>query len=111
MTYRPEDLEAGKAHKVIHVGGGIKYFSQRFMTDARMISAGAPSGGTGDFVYLLNPNGIQYYVNANNDFRVSKFSDHTLHGNMDADVAYVFLEVQLAVHNLLIQACTADITT
>ncbi len=110
LTYRPEDLEAGKAHKVIHVGGGVKYFSQRFMTDARMIAAGAPSGGTGDFVYLLNPNGIQYYVNANNDFRVSKFTDHTMHGNMDADVAYVFLEVQLAVHNLLIQACTADLT-
>tara|TARA_R110000851_G_scaffold84037_1_gene183485 strand:+ start:15535 stop:16626 length:1092 start_codon:yes stop_codon:yes gene_type:complete len=110
LMYRPEDLESGKAHKVVHVAGGIKYFSNRFMTDARMLAAGAPSGGTGDFVYLLNPNGIHYYVNANNDFRVSKFTDHTMHGNMDADVAYVFLEVQLAVHNLLIQACTADLT-
>ena len=81
------------------------------MTDARLTSAGvlSPAPATvGLYVYLLNPNGIQYYVNANNDFRVSKFTDHLQHGNMDADVAYVFLEVQLAVQNLLIQACTCD---
>jgi hypothetical protein len=108
LTYRPEDLEAGKAHKVIHIGGGIKYFSNRFMTDAKVVTAGAAAGS--EFVYLLNPNGIHYYVNANNDFRVTKFTDHTMHGNMDADVAYVFLEIQLAVHNLLIQAATCNIT-
>ena len=113
LMYRPEDLEAGKAHKVIHVAGGIKYFSNRFMTDTKITDngGGAPGGvTTPGYVYLLNPNGIHYYVNANNDFRVTKFTDHTMHGNMDADVAYVFLEVQLAVHNLLIQACTADLT-
>ena len=107
LMYRPEDLDAGKAHKTIHVINGVKYFANRFMTEARMQTNGN-SGHTG-LVYLLNPNGIQYYVNAGNDFRVTKFTDHTMHGNMDADVAFVFLEVQLAVHNPLIQACTSDV--
>lgn len=106
IMYRPEDLEKGMAQKTIHVIGGVQYYNSRFITDARIQ---AVSGSTDvKFVYLLNPNGIQYYVNANNDFRVTKFTDHTLHGNMDADVGYVFLESQLAVHQLLIQACTSD---
>lgn len=101
VVYRPDDLEAGKAHKTVHVAGGIKYFSNRFMTDNRI------SGTTGQFVYLLNPNGMQLWVNANNEFRVSKFSDHLQHGNMDADVGYVFLEIQFAVPSLVTQGCTA----
>ena len=109
LMYRPEDLESGKAHKTIFVINGVKYFSNRFLTDARMVSAGAAAGDA-DFVYLLNPNGIQYYVNGGNDFRVTKFTDHTMHGNMDADVAFVFLEVQLAVQNPLIQGCTCNLT-
>lgn len=105
LMYRPEDLERGMAQKTIHVINGVKYYNSRFITDSRIdIDA---SGDTG-FVYLLNPNGIQYYVNANNDFRVTKFTDHTMHGNMDADVAYVFLESQLAVHQLLIQGCLSN---
>ncbi len=107
LMYRPEDLDAGKAHKTVHVINGVKYFSNRFMTDARLTAAG--NTGDSDFVYLLNPNGIQYWVNANNDFRVTKFTDHTMHGNMDADVAYGFLEVQFCVNNPLIQACSADL--
>jgi len=114
LMYRPEDLESGKAHKTVHVVNGVKYFSNRFMTNARLTAAGAGGvGGTPDvsgYVYLLNPNGIQYWVNANNDFRVTKFTDHTMHGNMDADIAYVFLEVQFAVNNPLIQACISDNT-
>ena len=106
LMYRPEDLEKGMSQKTIHVINGVQYYNSRFITDAR-IQAVASSTDT-KFVYLLNPNGIQYYVNANNDFRVTKFTDHTLHGNMDADVGYVFLESQLAVHQLLIQACTSD---
>jgi hypothetical protein len=107
IVYRPEDLDAGKAHKTVYVINGVKYFSNRFMTDARITAAG--NTGDSDFVYLLNPNGIQYWVNANNDFRVTKFTDHTMHGNMDADVAYVFLEVQFCVNNPIIQACSADL--
>ncbi len=107
LMYRPEDLERGMAQKTIHVINGVKYYNSRFINDDRVDQNG--SGDTG-FVYLLNPNGIQYYVNANNDFRVTKFTDHTMHGNMDADVAYVFLESQLAVHQLLIQGCLSDQT-
>tara|TARA_R100001594_G_scaffold13429_1_gene29084 strand:+ start:701 stop:1774 length:1074 start_codon:yes stop_codon:yes gene_type:complete len=102
ITYRPDDLEAGKAHRTIYVANGIKYFPNRFMTTARMSAVKSGS----EFVYLLNPNGVEWWVNANNDFRVTKFSDHTVHGNMDADIAYCFLEVQLCVPALLTQACT-----
>lgn len=101
IMYRPEDLERGMAQKSIHIVNGVKYYNSRFVTDARIDTSAGQTG----LVYLLNPNGIQYYVNANNDFRVTKFTDHTMHGNMDADVAYVFLESQLAVHQLLIQGC------
>ena len=107
VVYRPDDLEAGKAHKTIHVAGGIKYHSNRWMTQTRMQ---AVSGGSElEHVYLLNPNGMQLWVNANNEFRVSKFSDHLQHGNMDADVGYVFLEIQFAVPNLVIQGCTSNV--
>lgn len=109
LMYRPEDLERGMAQKTIHVINGVKYYNSRFITDDR-IDPTTPGAVPNQFVYLLNPNGIQYYVNANNDFRVTKFTDHTMHGNMDADVAYVFLESQLAVHQLLIQGCLADRT-
>jgi hypothetical protein len=105
LMYRPEDLERGMAQKTIHVINGVKYYNSRFITDARIDTSGSPDT---EHVYLLNPNGIQYYVNANNDFRVTKFTDHTMHGNMDADVAYVFLESQLAVHQLLIQGCLSN---
>jgi hypothetical protein len=105
LMYRPEDLERGLAQKTIHVINGVKYYNSRFITDGRLTS-----GTNTEHVYLLNPNGIQYYVNANNDFRVTKFTDHTMHGNMDADVAYVFLESQLAVHQILIQGCLSDNT-
>lgn len=107
IVYRPEDIENGRAHKTVHIAGGIKYFSNRFMTDARIVATGS-GANDGQFVYLLNPNGMQLWVNANNEFRVTKFTDHTLHGNMDADVGYVFLEIQFAVPNLVIQACTMD---
>jgi len=103
VTYRPEDLEGGKAHRTIYVAGGIKYHPNRFMTETRMDAV----VGTGkEYVYLLNPNGLEWWVNANNDFRVTKFSDHTVHGNMDADIAYCFLEVQMCVPSLLTQGCT-----
>ena len=99
ISYRPEDLDAGKAHRTIYVANGVKYFPNRFMTAARV--------GETTPVFLLNPNGLEWWVNANNDFRVTKFSDHTVHGNMDADIAYCFLEVQFCVPSLLTQACTS----
>jgi len=107
IVYRPDDLDAGKAHKTVHVAGGIKYFSNRFMTEARMDATSSSVGS--EHVYLLNPNGLQLWVNANNEFRVSKFSDHLQHGNMDADVGYVFLEIQFAVPSLVTQGCVFDV--
>lgn len=106
ITYRPEDLEGGKAHRTIYVAGGIKYHPQRFLTQARMQAVDGTSDT--DYVYLLNPNGLEWWVNANNDFRVTAFSDHTQHGNMDASIAYCFLEVQMCVPSLLTQACTKN---
>ena len=47
----------------------------------------------------MNPNTIEYWVNANNDFRVTKFTDHLETSNVDADVGYIILEVQLAMTN------------
>jgi len=99
ITYTVDDLNKGRAHPTIHVAGGVQYHSNRWMTDALIGSANA--------CYLLNPNGCEWWVNANNDFRVTKFSDHLETSNQDADVGYIILEVQLAVPNLLVNGCTS----
>ena len=73
------------------------------MTAATLGVTGGASIAAG--VYMLNPNTIEYWVNANNDFRVTKFSDHLETSNVDADVGYIILEVQLAVTNLMANGC------
>ena len=103
LTYSVEDLEKGKAHPTVHIVNGVQYYSNRWMTDARI----DPGATTTQHCYLLNPKGIQYWINANNDFRVTKFSDHLEVSNTDADVGYIILEVQFAVPNLLTQGAVA----
>ena len=102
ITYTVDDLNKGRAHPTIHVAGGIQYHSNRWMTDASLHAT------TTGHCYLLNPNGCEWWVNANNDFRVTKFSDHLETSNQDADVGYIILEVQLAVPNLLVNGCTSN---
>jgi hypothetical protein len=98
IHYTPDDLTAGKAHRVIVKAGGIEYYSNRFMT--------ASAVGKIEPVYLLNPDYCEWWVNADEDFRVSKFTDHMEHGNQDADVAFIYVEAQFAITNLLTQGCT-----
>ena len=85
---------------------GVQYYSNRWMTNTRM-QRGLGGGGRTQHCYLLNPSGIEYWVNANNDFRVTKFSDHLEVSNTDADVGYIILEVQFAVSNLLTQGAVS----
>jgi|TARA_Y100000310_G_scaffold75676_1_gene72044 hypothetical protein len=104
IVYTVDDLEKGRAHPTVHVANGVQYFANRWMTDAAI-----DSGGTfQNHAYFLNPNAIEYWVNANNDFRVTKFSDHLETSNTDADIAYILLEIQFAVPNLMANGCTSD---
>ena len=96
ITYTIDDLNKGRAHPTIHVAGGIQYYSNRWMGSHTKTGA----------CYLLNPNGCEWWVNAGNDFRTTKFTDHLETSNQDADVGYIILEVQLAVPNLLVNGCT-----
>lgn len=98
IHYTPDDLEKGKAHRVIVKAGGVEYYSNRFITAAAI--------GKTEPVYLLNPDYCEWWVNEDLDFKTGKITDHTEHGNQDADVGFIFVEVQFAVNNLLVQGCT-----
>ncbi len=98
ISYTPDDLDKGKAHRVFTKVGGVEYYANRQMTAAAV--------GKVEPVYLLNPDFAEWWVNADCDFKVTKFTDHLEHGNQDADVAYIITEVQFAFTDLLVQACT-----
>jgi len=100
LMYTPADLTGGKAHPTVFLVNGVQYHANRWMNDAAMT--------VDDAVYLLNPNTIEYWVNANNDFRVTKFADHLETSNVDADVGYIILEAQFAMTNLMANGCTSD---
>lgn len=100
IHYTPDDLEKGKAHRVLTKAGGVEYSASRFLT--------ASAVGVTQPVFLLNPDYAQWWVNADCDFKVTKFTDHLLHGNQDADVAFILTEVQFAITNLLVHGCTRD---
>ena len=97
ITYTPDDLKSGKAHPTVWMANGVRYYSNRWMTDTLM--------GDASCVYMLNPNTIEYWVNANNDFRVTKFTDHLQTSNQDADIGYIICEMQFVVSNLLANGC------
>lgn len=105
VVYTPADLAAGKAHDPIHVFGGMKVVSNRFMTAARL---GDYSGGSAinSAAYGINPEFMEWWVNDNNDFKVTSFHDGLETGNQDADIGYLILECQFAVPGLLFQFCT-----
>ena len=99
IMYTVDDIKSGKAHPTVWTVGGVRYYSNRWMTAVNMTKTGA--------AYLLNPNAIEYWVNANNDFRTTKFTDHLATSNQDADVGYIILESQFVVPNLLANGCTS----
>ena len=107
IMYTPEDIKSGKAHPTVWMVGGVRYYSNRWM------SAGTSTtgmGGRAGSCYLLNPNQIEYWVNANNDFRVTKFTDHLATSNQDADIGYIIMESQFAIPNILANGCVSDET-
>lgn len=95
ISYTVDDVVKGRSHPTVHIVGGIHYYSNRWIN--------ATDLGVTEGCYLLNPDGIEYWVNANNDHRVTKFTDHLETSNQDADVAYIVIEVQFAVPHLLLQ--------
>jgi hypothetical protein len=106
LMYTVADLDAGKAHPTVHMVNGVQFHANRWMNDNDMGIAGGTDLVNG--VYFLNPNTIEYWVNANNDFRVTKFSDHLETSNVDADVGYIILEAQFAVTNLMANGTTSE---
>ena len=97
LQYTVSDISSGKALPTVHMINGVMYHANRWMTAGAVTNAAGTAAQNP--VYMLNPNTIEYWVNANNDFRVTKFSDHLETSNVDADVGYIILEVQLAVTN------------
>ena len=94
------------------MAGGVQYHANRWISGADATATLRTTGDTAinNGVYMLNPNTIEYWVNANNDFRVTKFSDHLETSNVDADVGYIILEVQLAVTNLMANGCINNVS-
>jgi hypothetical protein len=99
ILYTPADVSAGKAVPFIGMAAGIKFMPNRWMTDTLM--------GETEPCYLLNPSTIEYWVNANNDFKVSKIVDFRQTTGQAADVGFVDIEIQFAVPGLLCQGCTS----
>lgn len=93
VIYTAEDLEKGRVHKQIQQAAGIQFHANRWMTAARVGSTGV--------IWLLNPDGIEWWVNAGHDFKVSKFVDFLKTTGQDADVGFISLEAQFAVPGLL----------
>ncbi len=98
VMYTAQEAEAGKIHKVIHSIGGVTYHPNRWMTAANMGVTGA--------CYLLNPDWIELWVNAGNDFKVGKFVNRLDTTGEDSDVAIFMVELQLAIPNLMANGCT-----
>ena len=105
IVYTTDDIDKGRVHSHLSVIGGVAHYGNRFMTDALMDTGSGTAHS--EHVYLLNPSGIEWWVNANNNFRTTEFYDGLKTSNVDADIAYCILECQFVVTNLMIQACTA----
>lgn len=108
IVYTTDDIDKGRVHSHLSVIGGVAHYGNRFMSDSLM-DTGAGTAHS-EHVYLLNPSGIEWWVNANNNFRTTEFYDGLKTSNVDADIAYCILECQFVVTNLMIQACTAKVS-
>lgn len=108
LMYTVNDITSGKANPTVHIVNGVQYHANRWMTLNSIQNMKAPTKtSVTKPVYLLNPNTIEYWVNANNDFRVTKFTDHLETSNVDADVGYIIMEIQLAMTNPMANGCVA----
>jgi len=104
VVYTPDDLDSGKAHQSFHLVNGVQIYANRWMTDTG-IDAGAT---TTEHVYALNSSYVEWWVNAGNDFKVTKFFDGLETGNQDADIGYIILECQFALPSLLVHGGLAN---
>jgi hypothetical protein len=96
LHYTVEDIDKGRSVPTVWVVNGIRLYANRYMSTANM----TPTVGA---VYLLNTDTVEYWVNANEDWKVSEFKDLLQYGN-DADVAVMTAETQIAVTNLMANA-------
>ena len=101
IVYTTDDVAKGRVHQTLKIINGVQYYANRWMSDANM-------PGLKDHVYLLNPNGIEFWVNAGNNFRVTPMYDGLQTSNVDASIGFIILEAQLVVTNLMIQGATCD---
>lgn len=97
VVYTADDVDKGRVQAPITMAGGVTYYPNRWMTAANMSATEA--------IMYLNPDAVEYWVNANNDFRTTKFKDFMETMGVDADVGFIFLEVQFGVINPLACAC------
>jgi|TARA_R100000084_G_scaffold109356_1_gene75927 hypothetical protein len=105
IVYTPEDIEKGRIHKTVEVINGVHYHANRWMTPARLRTVANPLNNA---AFLLNPKGIQLWVNGGHYFKTRKFHDGLETSNHDALISFISLEVQFAVINLLAQGCTSS---
>lgn len=96
IVYRPEDLKNGNAHPSCIIAANIKWHDNRFFSDTAI--------GKTEPAYLLNPAGLQYWVNKNEDHKMTPFNDFLQTAGIDADIGFCIVECQLAVEGLVKQA-------
>lgn len=109
IVYTTDDVDKGRVHQTLKVINGVSFYGNRFMASNavtnNMDTVGSPHT---EHTYLLNPSGIEWWVNSNNNFRTTEFYDGLKTSNVDADIAYCILECQFVVSNLMIQGCTSN---
>ncbi len=100
VHYTVADIESGKVAKTVTMAAGIMFHANRFMTAANL--------GVTEAILMMNVvDSLEYWVNANEDFRVGRFVDMLETNGTDADVALIHLEIQIALRNLMVNgACS-----
>ncbi|MFA6133966.1 MAG: hypothetical protein WC869_08140 [Phycisphaerae bacterium] len=98
IQYTVDDLEKGRAYPAITMAAGIRFYPNRYM---------AVSGVT-EPCYLLNADGIEFWVHAGMDGKVGKFVDLWDPMGIDCDVAKIRWSAQYAVTNLPMQGCISQ---
>lgn len=99
ITYTVDDVAKGRMIPGVFMWGGIKWYSNRKMTDTAL-SQTQPA-------YLLNPDTIEFWVNAKKHFAVGKTIDLSTTTLQEADAAVVRLECQFAMTNPVSNACVS----
>ena len=103
LTTTIAEIESGKAHPMVHHAAGILFYSNRWINPGGTVNM---QGSGSEHIYLVNPDTMEWWVNAGEDFRTTEFTDHLKTSNQDADIAYIICEVQDAMPNLMCNGCT-----